>query len=231
MKEQTEIASRLKRVRLLVGLSKDDFSTKLGWPVSRVRNLESGNLNRLDPLQVEQLESVVLSLAGKRINKGWLLSGEGEMFLSGPVGPKQESFIQATFYEDVRASAGPGRYGLDHPETQELGFAPSLLNLAGITAPKNGLMLIRVEGHSMEPTLASGDLALVEKFNGRVDEGATYVLRYGDDILVKQLQPLKSEGALRLISINPAYETQKITGLDLEQIEIIGKVTGKIGRV
>jgi len=89
------------------------------------------------------------------------------------------------------------------------------------------LMLLEVNGDSMAPTLREGDLVLVDlrETGARVD--GVYVLREGQDLVVKRLQRRKLGAALTIHSDNPAYPPIAISPA---AIKIVGRVVwmGKV---
>ena len=87
--------------------------------------------------------------------------------------------------------------------------------------PKN-MSLIRVSGDSMEPTLQSGDLALVDHGRNYVDpHGGIYAISMNQTIMIKRIQVIPTTGKLRIISNNARYEP---TDADPDQIRVDGKV-------
>jgi len=80
-----------------------------------------------------------------------------------------------------------------------------------------------VRGESMEPTLRSGDLILVDTKPREVAEGIS-VLRLDETLLVKRLNLLPGK-QLKVVSDNPAYEPFQI---DLrnppEDFAVVGRV-------
>ena len=121
------------------------------------------------------------------------------------------------------ASAGPGAFGAQEISYDAIRFSPRWMREMGLEGAD--LSAIRVEGDSMEPVLRSGDEILVDR-NKRSSEGI-HVLRVGDALHVKQVQPI-GPGRLRLVSANPAYSP---IDLGTEEIEIIGRVVWKGGRI
>jgi len=69
------------------------------------------------------------------------------------------------------------------------------------------MSLIRVEGDSMEPTLYSGDIVLVDHNRNFIShDGGIYAIVIDDSILIKRLQVLYPERKIKVISDNPRYE-------------------------
>jgi len=87
-------------------------------------------------------------------------------------------------------------------------------------APTGDVFIIRASGDSMEPTICSGDMTLVDvrpidKAN-MID--GIYVIQRGDYTYTKRLQVV-SEG-IKIISDNPRYENEMAS----EDIKICGRV-------
>lgn len=86
--------------------------------------------------------------------------------------------------------------------------------------PRN-MSLIRVSGDSMEPTLYSGDIVLVDHNRNYIDpQGGIYAIVINNIIMIKRLQ-LYLTKRLRIISDNKKYEPLEA---EPEQIIINGKV-------
>jgi len=124
----------------------------------------------------------------------------------------------------VRASAGPGAMAAAEVPFDTFRFSRRWLRQQGLDPAM--LSAIRVSGDSMEPLLRDGDEILVDRSPQPFREGI-HVLRMGDVLHVKRVQA-GPPGRVRLISANPAYEPVKVA---LEEIDVIGRVVWKSGRV
>ena len=82
------------------------------------------------------------------------------------------------------------------------------------------LAVIAVRGDSMEPKLSDGDLILVDRAQRQI----AYVLRIDTDLLVKNVQRVRS-GVIALFSANALYPPREMDA------EGLGGVVGIIGRV
>ncbi|KMW60753.1 putative phage repressor [Candidatus Rhodobacter oscarellae] len=76
----------------------------------------------------------------------------------------------------------------------------------------------------MEPKLSDGDLILVDQAQVEIADGITYVIRLGNDLLVKYVQRI-SPDAVSLLSENNRYPPREIS------LATIGEDTAIIGRV
>lgn len=121
------------------------------------------------------------------------------------------------------ASAGPGVYGAEEISFDSFRFSRRWLREMGLEGAD--LSAIRVEGDSMEPLLRSGDEIFVDR-NKRAGEGI-HVVRIGDTLHVKQVQA-SAPGRISLISANDAYAPIE---LSREEVEIVGRVVWKGGRI
>lgn len=121
------------------------------------------------------------------------------------------------------ASAGPGAMGAEEISYDHFRFTRRWLREMGLESAD--LSAIRVEGDSMEPVLRSGDEIFVDR-NKRGGDGI-HVVRIGDALHVKQVQSI-GPGRIKLVSANEAYPPIE---LDLSDVEVIGRVVWKGGRV
>ena len=87
--------------------------------------------------------------------------------------------------------------------------------------PQN-MSLIRVSGDSMEPTLLSGDLVLIDHNRNFVDpQGGIYAIALNDSIMIKRLQVIYPAKTLKIISDNNRYEPLEAM---TDQVRVNGKV-------
>lgn len=124
---------------------------------------------------------------------------------------------------DVRAAAGHGSVVHSEEQIGALAFRNDWLMRRGLK-PQN-LKLIDVVGDSMERVLSDGDLVLVDVSQTVVRSGKAYVIRMGEELLVKYLQRLPN-GSLQAVSENKeAYPPFEISTAQLDdQIQIVGRV-------
>ena len=121
------------------------------------------------------------------------------------------------------ASAGPGAFSAEEISFDSFRFSRRWLREMGLEGAD--LTAIRVEGDSMEPLLRSGDEIFVDR-NKRSGEGV-HVVRIGETLHVKHVQA-SAPGRITLISANDTYAP---TDLAREDVEVIGRVVWKGGRI
>jgi phage repressor protein C with HTH and peptisase S24 domain len=84
------------------------------------------------------------------------------------------------------------------------------------------MSLIKVLGDSMEDTLLSGDLVLVDHGRDYLDpQGGIYALALNDDIVIKRLERVPGTDRVRIMSDNKRYEPLELPAV---QVKINGKV-------
>lgn len=132
-------------------------------------------------------------------------------------GPEPAAVVEVARL-DVGASAGPGGL-VDGEARRRPGLLdPLLLRQLGVRPP--AASMIRVEGDSMEPTLAAGDEILVDRDRRRPGaRAALFVLRLEGVVMVKRL---RAAGAgIEVLSDNPAYAPRLCAAAE---VEVIGGV-------
>lgn len=126
---------------------------------------------------------------------------------------------------EVRASAGHGAIIDREHVTDLLAFREEWLRQVLDASPKD-VVLLYVQGRSMEPDLRAGDVIMIDIRDTTAEREAIYVLRMDGAILVKELQRLPG-GVIRVKSKNPAYDTFDKTVSDVDGADdfaVIGRV-------
>ena len=215
---------RIREIRESLDLKIAEFARKLDIPRSTLVGWEEGKTVSIEILK--PLEKIF------DVNMDWILTGEGEMFLSNqektlenipqmglkrlPVYQKSElpegSFIVPLL--DQRLSAGNGSYLPENDVTTALVHVPAYLSRFG-----DKIAALTVDGDSMYPTLSRGDMVVCDSC-GWSGEGV-YALGMNGEGFVKRLT--KAPGKLVIISDNPKYPTREEPE-GSEAIQIIGRV-------
>ena len=127
----------------------------------------------------------------------------------------------------VSVSAGPGLVPIDEAEDGKLAFAVDWLARQGIDPGVSGL--VKVKGQSMAPTLPDGALVLVHgRENAPVRHGL-YAYSRGGEAFVKRLLPVEPDRdgrprSIVVLSDNPEYPPEIVTGRALNDLRIVGRV-------
>ena len=105
--------------------------------------------------------------------------------------------------------------------TGETEYIPTEL-LRGL--PKEDYFVLEVKGDSMYPKLLDGDRVLVQRTDS-VDSGSIAIVLYdGDEATIKKVVYENGCDWIDLIPLNSKYQPKRISGTDLEQCRILGKV-------
>jgi phage repressor protein C with HTH and peptisase S24 domain len=199
------IGERLKAERQRLGLAQADFGAKCGVSKTSQFNYESGERS---PDGVYFFKASELG-----VDTLYVITG------SRPHAANDD-FVVVPRY-DVAASAGPGAHNSLEAETQGLCFRRSWLNKKGLQA--SNLKVIDVTGDSMVGKLSDGDQVLIDVSQTTPKSGFAYVLRQGDELLVKYAQLLPN-GILRVTSENQSYKPYDIDLARESDVSILGRV-------
>ena len=124
----------------------------------------------------------------------------------------------------IGASAGPGAVPDEENPFDAFKFSRRWLEEQGLEGAQ--LSAITVEGDSMEPLLINGDEILIDRSTRPFRDGV-HVVRLGDTLMVNRVASAGA-GRCALLSQNMAYPPVVV---DADELEIIGRVVWKGGRV
>ena len=132
-----------------------------------------------------------------------------------------EKIVDYDLVPKVIAKAGAGASLETDGDLEGLyAFRKDFMGIEHISAAHSVLM--DVVGDSMEPLFSEGDTLLVDKSDVEVMDGKIYVVTLGDELRVKRVH--KSLSGLILRSENPKYPDIPVTGPDLENFVVHGRV-------
>ena len=145
-----------------------------------------------------------------------------ESSFGGPLRPPPGGGLVPVMRVPVSASAGQGSIPSEEAATPYFAFDRRWLRHM-TAAPSDNLVIIRVEGDSMAPTLGDGDDILVDRGDcgDRLRDGI-YVLRVDEALIVKRLALNPVSRRVTVQSDNPAYPDWP--DLRLNAIHCIGRV-------
>ena len=219
---KSEIAARLKAAIRNAG-GNQAVALKSGVPIGTLNNYVRA---------VSDPKAVALGAIARAcgVSLDWLVFGSeasrttGQIDAGQPSQPVMQNVIMVPRYE-VAAAAGAGSFAEDGPPAELVPIHE--IQLRGLRSAPRNLVMMQAAGDSMEPTLFDGEPMLVDRSMRSIDDGI-YVFRLDGQLSVKRLQLVGK--SLTIISDNPAYPTREVTGHDLEQLRVLGKVVWPRGK-
>ena len=129
-------------------------------------------------------------------------------------------FIRKT--TSVKASAGGGNE-LEGVRSYQTGELMPIAKAFFKVPPGKNLNSMEVEGESMTPILRSGDWVIFRE-DGEFTGDGLYVVNFSDQLMAKILQ-LTPRGMLKIVSVNPNFQSYEI---DLNETQEHFKIVGKV---
>ena len=168
----------------------------------------------------------IIAICGRYgLNPSWLLTGEGEMYKGTSPGKVTEGRKSAQDDFDyipmakATLSAGGGAFVLSEDFEGYYAFRKNWIN--SITTSKKDLVLLRVEGDSMHPTIQNKDTVMIDASRCQIKEGQIYALRADHTIMIKRLS-FRLNDKIQIISDNKqAFEPYEV---NVSDIHILGQV-------
>lgn len=182
---------------------------------------------------IPKLDTAIRIAEALNLSPAWLLTGQGHPQTSA-VHEQEAAYDVGVEFAlipryDVEAAAGPGKSVQVESEIGKMAFRRDWLRQKGLT-PKD-LVMIRIDGDSMSPTIRDGSLALVDTADAGPHKDGVYVLMVDGDLVAKRLQRDLAAGGLYIRSDNPAYREQLLTSAEAEHLFIIGRLVWSGGEL
>ena len=129
---------------------------------------------------------------------------------------------------DVEASAGGGSLVECESEIGKLAFRRDWIQKKCLSA--KDLVVIRITGDSMSPTIRDGSLVLVDTRQERLQEDGIYVLVVDGHLIAKRLQT-DFRGGVYIRSDNEAYRDEHLNADEAINLFITGRVVWAGGEI
>ena len=212
--KHANLGRRLRAIRTHLGETQAAFAARFQLQRHDIANYERGRAD-LPSRLMGGLDQLGFDIT-------WLLTGQGDMLRPAPQPLATGDLVQVKRY-DVRVAAGHGAFVLGEDVVGSVAFRREWLQARGLNA--RNLALVDVIGDSMEKALREGDIVLIDLSQTAIVSGKAYVIRLGDELLVKYLQHLPG-GLIQVFSENstiypPFTIDEKSLGIE---IFIIGRV-------
>ncbi len=214
---------RVRQIRKEMGVSQSKFGQQLGLATMVVSRIESNETGLKAPI-LAKLDDI-------GVNISWLLSGKGNMLKKNP--SKESSMEDSnapTSYSvpivDVQAAAGVGVIN-EH----ELMISTTEIGLEFKSYWGLDIVIIRIYGDSMEPTISKNSWILVKKVESLKSEGI-FIFLQDNELRCKRIQK-KGSGEIIVKSDNPLYDTEIYPkgSNQLGELILLGEVVGCIDRI
>jgi phage repressor protein C with HTH and peptisase S24 domain len=209
-----QLGSRLKSVRSHLDETQTIFGNRFGLKRHDIANYELGRAD---------LPSRLMSgLDELGVNLSWLLTGKGRMFRDLSLSVEGPEVVLVKRY-DIRVGAGHGTYVHSEEVVGSVAFSREWIKARGLNA--QNLALVDVVGDSMDKVLREGDIVLVDLSQTDIVSGKAYVIRVGDELLVKYLQHLPGDLIQMFSENSTVYPPFAIKASDLgNELVVIGRV-------
>lgn len=207
---------------------KDNFSEKFSALVDKIGGAaqaanatgkSSRQIQRYCSAEQEPPFSVVAALAEAA---GINLAELSDAAANGTLASNGQSFIAIPIM-NVEASAGNGS-PVEHEGVSDLMRLNEVWLRQTFHVTPNSVTILPVKGDSMEPTIRSGELVLIEKIDpsGRPGDGI-YIVRLDGTVAVKRLQSLPG-GVIRVSSDNKHFASYDVGPDDTVDFAVLGRV-------
>ncbi len=218
MKSFSEIVDNIKDI-----LSSDYIDRKVfDKDVADMLGISSMNFATMKKRDKIPYEELLNFCARRSIAINWLLFNQSPESLIEPT----NRFYMVRFFSEVSASAGGGAENEDL-EYAELALNDDFITSLGGEAELKNIEAIRVSGDSMEPLCSYGDIIFINRSKNSISRGGVFTIRTEHGLFIKRLQ-VRIDGKVDIISDNKDYPKYSV---NLDEIEIIGRVVGRFGEI
>ena len=208
MTTRVEIGERLRAERQRVELTQGELAQVAGVSKTSQVNYEAGSRSP----DAEYLSAI----AGSGIDVLFVLTGS-----RGIEGASSDDFVVIPGLADSVVD------GVQNHSTDQSGqaFSRKWIETRGLIV--GNLRVIQVRGASMDKVLSDGDLVLVDRSDTMPRSGFVYVIRQGDELLVKYCQ-LMPAGLLRVSSANSDFVAYDVDLSKTPDVSIVGRVVASM---
>lgn len=230
----TTVGDRLKMLVRSLSMTHGDFAKKNGISLNSMSRYIN-NKRSPDP-------EFLIKLAEQKVNINWLLSGEGGMYVSAPWDPKPEpspkSKVEVVSANGKLSDCGNSSYnrtvllpilaeisaGMPAEAIESFEY-DNFVELPRIYLKDHldNYMVLRVNGHSMEPQIMHSDIVVIQrKEDWSNTDGAVCAVRLNDGITLKRIQFDHQRQQVLLHPFNADYRVQVVDSMQGEYISLIG---------
>ena len=207
--------------------AKEAVGAKSDYELAKYLGITTPTMSGYRKRQSLPLDQCVKIAEQTSVSLDWLILGKGERKAAAVSLPDNEDIVLVPLY-DIYASAGGGISVFGEAVERYIPFERVWLRQNSLQPDE--ISCIKISGDSMEPTLADGDIILVN--TAAISGDGVFVIRMGDVLRVKRIQFL-ADARLRVSSDNPRYAAEEI---DLKKADeygfaVIGRCASRISQV
>ena len=221
--EIKEIIEKLKDILSLELQTKRVFEKD----VAEALNLSKEYLSILKKKNGIPYEAIAKFCAKRKISINWVLFDQ----LPKSLEEETNKYTKIKHFTKINASAGGGGINFDE-EYEYLSIDKKLLDslYKSNNANPNSIVALNVIGDSMEPTLQDKEVILIDTCDNELKNGGIFIVSTISGLFVKRIA-FKIDGSLELISDNKNYNSEILQKNELDSINFLGKVIGKVAVV
>lgn len=184
------------------------FAARIGVPQPTISKYlrATGGAPRLD-LAAKCAEGLGTSL-------DWLVWGRGDK-------PDESTRVIRVPRYDASLAAGAGAWNEGKRRLDDIPFTVEFFRKRFNRPTGSGFAIVAARGDSMEGTIGDGDLMMIDETDTRISDGIFGFVLDGE-ARVKRFRRLID--GVAIISDNPAYPPEEVTGDRVRDIQIIGRV-------
>lgn len=223
MNKNIEVGKRIKQRRIDLDMTQEDLGKRLRLNKSTIQRYESGAISSIK-LPVLQAIAQVLN-----VNPDWLALKTDEIGRYNPVSLNEDIFSIPNI--------------IPLPETKEIPLLGTIACGEPILAEENiedyikldkavdAEFALRCKGDSMiGARIRNGDIVYIHQQED-VENGEIAAVLIGNEATLKKVYKYPEKNMLVLKPANPEYEDFIYTGVELEEIKILGKAVGFYSKV
>lgn len=215
-----ELKNRLKEALTYMNMRAIDLSQKTGIPKSSISQYLSGHVK-------PNSERVYLISKALNVQEAWLMGFDvpkernvkTETDSNLKLYPPTVSEDYVTYPVIGEIAAGYESVAVEDWSGEKVDIPASYLKGREI----DDFFVLGVKGNSMFPEYREGDKVLILKQSTLNYSGQVGAIIYNDDYAtLKRVEYKDGEDWMNLVPINPAVETQRIEGVELERCKVLG---------
>lgn len=203
------VGDRIKQRRKEIGMSQTELAEKVCSTKQNIYKYENGIITNIPSDKIEMIAAVLSTSPG--VLMGWDDAADAH-------DSDSEAGLCYVQY------AGPVAAHFDATPTEEHKFRRLPMEWLDHRRPED-FFVASVDGNSMYPHFHDGDDILCLRCSDMGRSGRVGIIVFGnDEATLKRIDYQPGEDWIDLVPVNPEYTTRRLTGADLENCRVVGRV-------